>query len=161
LLNIIAASVIAFYQDTLSTVIALAVFLPIISDMSGCTGNQAVAVSMRELSLGTVRPSEVLRVWWQEVSVGLINGMVLGILIGVAAFLWKANLYFGLVVGSALAINTLIAVSIGGTIPLILKKMKIDPALASGPILTTITDMVGFFLTLSFATIALNKISGL
>ncbi len=161
LLNLIAASVIAFYQDTLSTVIALAVFLPIISDMSGCTGNQAVAVSMRELSIGTVRPTEVLRVWWQEVSVGLINGLVLGILIGVAAFLWKGNIYFGIVVGSALGINTLIAVSLGGTIPLILKRMKIDPALASGPILTTVTDMVGFFLTLSFATIALSKISGL
>ncbi len=161
LLNIVAASVIAFYQDTLSTVIALAVFLPIISDMSGCTGNQAVAVSMRELSLGTVRPSEVLRVWWQEVSVGVINGLVLGILIGAAAFLWKGNIYFGLVVGSALAINTLIAVSIGGTIPLILKKMNIDPALASGPILTTITDMIGFFLTLSFASIAISQIGGL
>jgi magnesium transporter len=161
LLNLVAASVIAFYQDTLSSVIALAVFLPIISDMSGCTGNQAVAVSMRELSLGTVRPSEVLRVWWQEISVGLINGFVLGILIGVAAFLWKGNIYFGLVVGGALAINTLIAVSLGGTIPLILKKMNIDPALASGPILTTITDMVGFFLTLSLATFALSELGGL
>jgi magnesium transporter len=158
-LNLIAASVIAFYQETLSAVIALAVFLPIISDMSGCTGNQAVAVSMRELSLGTIRPSEVLRVWLQEISVGLINGLVLGILIGAAAFLWKRNLYLGLVVGGALAINTVIAVSIGGTVPLILKKMKVDPALASGPILTTITDMVGFFLALGFATMALEKLT--
>jgi magnesium transporter len=116
---------------------------------------------MRELSLGTVRPTEVLRVWWQEVSVGLINGLVLGLLIGAAAFFWKGNIYFGLVVGSALAVNTLVAVSLGGTIPLILKRMKVDPALASGPILTTITDMVGFFLTLSFATIMLSRISGL
>ena len=158
-LNLIAASVIAFYQDTLSTVIALAVFLPIISDMSGCTGNQAVAVSMRELSLGTVRPGEVLRVWLQEISVGLINGIVLGILIGAAAYLWKGNIYLGIVVGGALAINTLIAVSIGGTVPLILKKMNIDPALASGPILTTITDMIGFFLALGFATITLHHLA--
>lgn len=157
-LNLIAASVIAFYQETLSAVIALAVFLPIISDMSGCTGNQAVAVSMRELSLGTVRPGEVLRVWLQEISVGLINGLVLGILIGAAAFIWKGNIYLGIVVGGALMINTLIAVSIGGTIPLILKKMNVDPALASGPILTTITDMVGFFLALGFATIALHHL---
>jgi len=158
-LNLIAASVIAFYQDTLSTVIALAVFLPIISDMSGCTGNQAVAVSMRELSLGTVRPGEVMRVWLQEISVGLINGIVLGILIGVAAYLWKGNICLGIVVGGALAINTLIAVSIGGTVPLILKKMNIDPALASGPILTTITDMIGFFLALGFATMALHHLT--
>jgi len=159
LLNLLAASVIAFYQDTLSSVIALAVFLPIISDMSGCTGNQAVAVSMRELSLGIIKPGEAFLVWFQEIKVGLINGLVLGILIGLAAFLWKKNIFLGLVVGGALAINTLVAVSIGGTVPLILKRMKIDPALASGPILTTITDMVGFFLALTFATIALGRLT--
>lgn len=161
ILNIIAASVIAFYHNTISEVIALAVFLPIISDMSGCSGNQAVAVSMRELSLGIIRPTEVLRVWFKEASVGLINGLVLGILIGVAAYLWKGNYYLGLVVGGALAINTVIAVSIGGTVPLLLKKINVDPALASGPILTTITDMIGFFLALSFATLALTHLRGL
>ncbi len=156
LLNIIAASVIAFHQDTLSSVIALAVFLPIISDMSGCSGNQAVAVSMRELSIGTVRPKEVLTVWGQEVSVGLINGAVLGILLALAALIWKGNVYLGLVAGGALALNTLVAVSIGGTLPLILKGFDIDPALASGPILTTITDMLGFFMTLTFASMAMS-----
>lgn len=161
LLNIIAASIIAFFQDTLQAVIALAVFLPIISDMSGCSGNQAVAVSMRELSLGTVRPAETMRVWLQEISVGIINGLALGLLIGIAAYLWKGNIYLGLVVGGALAINTLVAVSIGGTVPLILKRFNVDPALASGPILTTVTDMIGFFLALSFATIALSQLGGL
>lgn len=151
LLNIAAASVIAFYQDTLSAVIALAVFLPIISDMSGCSGNQAVAVSLRELSLGVIRPFEIARVWLQEVSLGLINGTVLGTLIGLAAWLWQGNAYLGLVVGGALMLNTVVAVSLGGTIPLFLKRMKVDPALASGPILTTVTDMLGFFLTLTFA----------
>lgn len=151
LLNIAAASVIAAYQDTLAAVIALAVFLPIISDMSGCSGNQAVAVSLRELSLGVVKPFEIVRVWLQEVSVGLINGLVLGTLIGAAAWLWQGNVYLGLIVGAALAINTVVAVSLGGTIPLFLKKLKVDPALASGPILTTVTDMLGFFLTLTFA----------
>jgi magnesium transporter len=161
LLNIIAASVIAYHQDVLTAVIALAVFLPIISDMSGCSGNQAVAVSMRELSLGVVKPIEVMRVWWQELSVGIINGIVLGILIGAAAFLWKGNLFLGLVVGGALLVNTLVAVSIGGTVPLLLKRMKIDPALASGPILTTITDMVGFFLALTFASVMLSQLGGI
>lgn len=151
LLNIAAASVIAFYQDTLSAVIALAVFLPIISDMSGCSGNQAVAVSLRELSLGVVKPFELLRVWLQEISVGLINGLVLGTLIGLAAWLWQGDMYLGLVVGGALMLNTIVAVSLGGTIPLFLKKMKVDPALASGPLLTTVTDMFGFFLALTFA----------
>ena len=151
-LNIAAASVIALYEDTLTAVIALAVFLPIVSDMSGCSGNQAVAVSMRELSLGLVRPAEVLRVWWQEVKVGLLNGVVLGVLLGIAAYLWKGTPLLGLVVGLALAINTLVAVSIGGTVPLILKRLGADPAVASGPVLTTLTDMCGFFLVLSLAT---------
>lgn len=154
-LNIIAASVIAFYQDTISAVIALAVFLPIVSDMSGCTGNQAVAVSMRELTLGIVKPRDVLRVWWQEVSVGLMNGLALGVLLGLAAFLWQGNALLGIVIGSALAINTLVAVSIGGTVPLLLKRLRADPAVASGPVLTTITDMCGFFLVLGLATLAL------
>ena len=158
-LNIIAASVIAVYEDTLTAVIALAVFLPIVSDMSGCSGNQAVAVSIRELSLGITKPFEVFRVWLQEIKVGLINGLVLGTLLGIAALLWKGNPWLGLVVGGALAANTLVAVSLGGTIPLVLKRLKLDPAVASGPILTTITDMCGFFLVLSFATALLPRLT--
>lgn len=154
-LNVIAASVIALYQDTLTAVIALAVFLPIISDMSGCSGNQAVAVSMRELSLGLVRPSELGRVWLKEVSVGWINGLVLGTLIAALAWAWQGSPFLGLVVGGALMLNTVVAVSIGGTIPLILRRLGVDPALASGPILTTVTDMCGFFLLLSIATATL------
>jgi len=155
-LNMISASVISYYEGTLQQVIALAVFLPIISDMSGCSGNQAVAVSMRELTLGLVKPREVLHVWWKEGSVGLINGVMLGILIGVVGFLWKGNPYIGLVIGLALALNTLLAVLLGGALPLVMKLLRADPALASGPILTTCTDMCGFFLVLSFATFSLD-----
>jgi magnesium transporter len=154
-LNVIAASVIAMYEDTLSAVIALAVFLPIVSDMRGCSGNQAVAVSMRELTLGAVVPRDIARVWGKEVTVGLINGLVLGCLLALAAWAWKGNPLLGLVVGSALAVNTVVAVSIGGTVPLALKGLGIDPAVASGPVLTTITDMCGFFLVLSLASLAL------
>ena len=158
ILNIIAASVILFYQDTLAAAIALAVFLPIISDMSGCSGNQAVAVSIRELSTGQVKPNEILRVLAKEASVGMINGLVLGILVGAVALIWKGNFYLGAVVGGALAINSVFAVCLGGSIPLVLRRMEMDPALASSPILTTITDMAGFFLVLSLATLALPNI---
>ncbi|MEJ2258403.1 MAG: magnesium transporter [Woeseiaceae bacterium] len=158
-LNIIAASVIAIYEDTLTAVIALAVFLPIVSDMSGCSGNQAVAVSMRELTLGAATPRDVMRVWRKEAIVGLINGIALGILLGLAAWAWKGNPVLGLVVGGALAINTVIAVSIGGTVPLLLKRFKFDPAVASGPLLTTVTDMCGFFLVLSLASLVLPRLS--
>lgn len=158
LLNVLAASVIAFYQETLEAVIALAVFLPIISDMSGCSGNQAVAVSLRELSLGLVRPADVARVWLKELSVGVINGIALGVLIGLVALLWKGNVWLGLVVGVALAVNTLVAVSIGGTVPLIVRRLGKDPALASGPVLTTVTDMCGFFLVLGLASAVLTRL---
>ncbi len=160
ILNIIAASVIALYQDTLEKAIVLAVFLPIISDMSGCSGNQAVAVSIRELTLGLVRPKELLRVLTKESSIGMINGLVLGCLLGGAALLWKGNPYLGLVVGVALAANTIVAVSFGGLVPLVLRGLRTDPALASGPLLTTITDMCGFFFVLSFASFLLPKLSG-
>jgi magnesium transporter len=158
-LNIIAASVIALYEDTLTAVIALAVFLPIVSDMSGCSGNQAVAVSMRELTLGAALPRDVFRVWRKEAVVGLINGLALGVLLGIAAWAWKGNAILGLVVGGALALNTVVAVSIGGTVPLILRRLNLDPAVASGPLLTTVTDMCGFFLLLSFASVVLPAIT--
>ncbi|HKL24900.1 MAG TPA: magnesium transporter [Desulfuromonadales bacterium] len=157
-LNIIAASVIALYQDTLAAAIALAVFLPMVSDMSGCSGNQAVAVSMRELSLGLIRPGELLRVLGKEASLGVINGLALGLLLGGVAWLWKGNMFLGLVVGAALAVNTVVAVSLGGLIPLLLKRMKLDPALVSSPLLTTVTDMCGFFFVLSFASLVLNRL---
>lgn len=159
-LNIIAASVIALYQDTLAAAITLAVFLPMVSDMSGCSGNQAVAVSLRELALGLLRPGEILRVAFKESTLGLINGIVLGILLGFVAYLWKGNLFLSLVIGAALAGNTLVAVTFGGMLPLVLKKLKIDPALVSSPLLTTVTDMCGFFLVLSLASAVLPRISG-
>ena len=158
-LNMIAASVIALHQETLEAVIALAVFLPIISDMSGCSGNQAVAVSMRELTLGVIRPTEIGRTVLKEVSLGMINGLVLGALIGVVALLWKDNAYLGLVVGGALMLNTVVAVVIGGSVPLLLKRFKVDPAIAAGPILTTVTDMCGFFIVLTLASALLDKLA--
>lgn len=157
-LNIIAASVIALYQDTLAAAITLAVFLPMVSDMSGCSGNQAVAVSMRELSLGLVRPKELIWVLAKEAKVGIINGIVLGSILCGVAYIWQGNPWLGIVVGSALAANTLVSVTLGGILPLILKRFKLDPALVSGPLLTTVTDMCGFFFVLSFASLVLPKL---
>lgn len=159
MLNIIAASVIAAYEETLAAVIALAIFLPMMSDMSGCSGNQAVAVSLRELVLGIAKPVDVMRVWLKEISVGLINGTVLGILIAFVAWLWMGNVWLGVVIGLALGLNTLVAVSIGGVIPLLLRRFGIDPAVASGPLLTTVTDMAGFFLVLGLATLFLAQLT--
>lgn len=157
-LNMVAVSVIAFYEPLLAKVSALMIFLPILSDMSGCSGNQAVAVSMRELSLGVVKPFEVMRVLFQEVAVGLINGLVLGVALGIIAWVMRGDTYpyLGLVVGAAMVVNSVVSVCIGGTVPLMLKAIKIDPALASGPLLTTITDLGAFFFALTFAKIMIQ-----
>lgn len=157
-LNIFSASAIAMFEGTLQKAIALAVFLPIISDMSGCSGNQAVAVSMRELTLGLIKPRDVFHVWMQEIKVGLINGVALGILMGIVGLVWKGNIMLGLVVGTALALNTVLAVVLGSALPLLMKAFKADPALASGPILTTCTDMCGFFFVLGFATLVIDHL---
>ncbi len=158
-LNILAASIIAVHQDTLEAVIALAVFLPIISDMSGCSGNQSVAVSMRELTLGVATPSDLRRTVVAEVSLGMINGLVLGILLGLVAWAWKGNIYLGIVVGGALMLNTVVSVVVGGSVPLMLKRFGLDPAIGAGPILTTVTDMCGFFIVLTFAAAMLSKLA--
>lgn len=158
-LNLLAVSVIAAYEETLAAVIALAVFLPMISDMGGNAGIQAIAVSIRELSLGLLKPHELMWVAIKEASVGIINGIALGILIGVVGWVWQGNPWLGLVVGGAMALNTVVAVVAGGMMPLVLKRFDCDPALAAGPVLTTITDMSGFFLALSFATALLSRLT--
>jgi len=157
-LNLLAASVIAHYQETLEAAVFLAVFLPIISDMSGCSGGQSVAVSLRELTLGVIRPHEFGHVVAKEALVGLINGAILGLLLGGAAILWFDSPWAGLIVAVALAANTLLSVVIGGLIPLVLRGLRLDPALASGLVLTTVTDFTGFLFVLSLGTALLDKL---
>jgi magnesium transporter len=159
-LNVIAISVIAVYEQTLEQVVALAVILPLISDMGGNAGVQAIAVSIRELNLGLLKAHELMWVALRESSVGLVNGVVLGVIVAVGGWVWQRNIYLGVVVGVAMTLNTLVATTVGGLMPLILKRLNVDPALASGPILTTITDMSGFFFVLSFATAVLPHLIG-
>lgn len=155
LLTIVAASVIIWYQDTIDSVIALAALIPILVNVSGCSGNQAVAVSIREITLGLIQPQDFLRVMRQELGVGLVNGVLLGTALGGFTYIWKGDLNLSFVVGFALALNTLVAVCLGGAIPLLLRHFNIDPAVAAAPMLTTVVDMCGFFLILNFATMAL------
>lgn len=152
LLGILSISVIAAFEETLQKVIALGIFFPMVANISGCSGSQAIAVSIRELSLGLARPVDLFRVLRKEAMVGVINGIVLGLLISVIATVWKGNPWLGLVLGTALALNTVIAVSIGGTVPLLLNRFGKDPAMASGPILTTTTDLCGFLFVFVIAT---------
>ncbi len=155
-LNLVAASIISYYEATLEAVIALALFLPIISDMSGNVGSQAAAVTIRELILGVLRPRDALRVIRSELLVGLINGVVVGVILGIVAWVWKGNFALGAVICMAMSLNTLISGAVGGVTPLLLRRFGADPAVASGPLLTTVTDMCGFFMVLGIATALLQ-----
>ena len=151
-LSLMAASVIIYFQDTVEKNIALAALIPVLANLSGCSGNQAIAVSIREMTLGLITHEDVARVVRMELVVGIFNGMILGILLGGFILIWKGDMMLGLVVGLALSLNTVLSVALGGAIPLLLRKVNIDPAVAAAPILTTVVDMCGFFLILSLAS---------
>jgi magnesium transporter len=151
-LSALAALVIFYYHETIEEIIWLAALIPVLVNVSGCSGNQAVAVSIRELALGLIKPGDFARVVRQEVAVGIINGLSLGVLLGIFTALCTRDPALSVVVGLALALNTVLAVALGGAIPLLLRRINIDPAAAAAPMLTTVVDVCGFFLILSLAT---------
>ena len=152
ILSAIAASVILHFETTIGQLTALAFFIPIIGNMSGCSGNQAVGVTIRELALGLIKPEDWRRVLWKEIQVGLINGLLLGIFLSLVALSLHRGPLIGLVAGGALALNSLFALCLGGLVPLVLRNFRIDPALAAPPIVTSLSDMCGFLIFLSVAT---------
>lgn len=151
-LSALAVSIIDLFEPVVAQLTILAVVLPLVANLSGAAGNQAVAVSIRELALGLVMPRDVFRVMRKEVFVGLFNGVIIGgVLMGIVLVTQAGALPLAVLVGGAYAINSVLAVCLGGSLPLLLKAMKVDPAMVSSPVLTTLTDMGAFFLTLSFA----------
>ncbi|MBN1384409.1 MAG: magnesium transporter [Elusimicrobia bacterium] len=156
LLDIIAVSVVAIYQGTIQAVVAIAVLMPIISDMGGNCGFQGLSLVIRGLALEKISIKDFWRIFKKQSIIGLITGIVLGIEVALLAYLWKWNPWLGLIAGMAMFINIYVAGIIGVILPLFLKFIKIDPAVATGPVLTTITDLTGFFITLSLATKAIN-----
>jgi len=150
-LLVIASAVIVKNEAIIKEHAILAAFLTIVAGLSGNSGNQAMAVSIRELALGLIRPTEAKWVFMKEALVGAFLGLSLGLLLGAMAYVHSGSARLAGVIALALSVNTFVAVILGGTIPLILRRMGMDPALASGPILTTSVDMCGFFLVLSLA----------
>ncbi len=151
LLDVAAASVIALYQDVLTSFITLAVFLPIISDMGGNSGSQSLAVTIREMALGLVGERDVPFVWSRELPLGLLTGLFLAAFGFTVAWLWQGDAAVGLVFAIALFANTVWAVLVGSALPLVMLRFGVDPALAANPVLTTLTDIFGFFICLECA----------
>lgn len=158
LLLLASATVIALFEDTVEKLPILAAFLPVVAGICGSGGNQAVAVSIRELSLGLIDASDFMRVFMKELFVAAIIGLVLGAVLFIVVFAWQQNIYLAMVLGMAIPFVVTVSKTIGGTVPVLLKKTGIDPAMASGPIVTTVVDLVGFFTVLTLATLMLDKL---
>ena len=156
LLTAIAASVvIAFFQASIEKVVALAVLMPIVASMGGNAGTQTMTVAVRALATKELTTTNALKIVGKEFFVGGINGIIFAIIIGLIASYWFNDNLLGITIALAMIINLLIAGLVGTVIPITLNRIRIDPALASGVILTTITDVFGFLSFLGLATILL------
>lgn len=153
---LLAATVVAMYEPTIARFSFLAVFLPVVAGMGGNSGTQTLTIMVRSLALGEVSWKSGKTILLKEIAVGINNGIVTGIIAGIVAYLWKGNYMLGLVLGGAMAINVVVGGIVGTVVPLVLKKLNVDPAIASSIFVTTFTDAVGFLSFLGLATMLLQ-----
>jgi magnesium transporter len=151
----LASWVIGLFEATLEEIVALAVLMPIVASMGGIAGSQTLTLVVRGLALRQVSHSNALHLLFKELSVGFINGVTWAVIVALIASIWFQDLSLGMLLGAAMVINLVCAALAGASIPLILDKMGIDPALAGGVLLTTVTDCIGFMAFLGLATIFL------
>ena len=148
---IMASMVIDLFSETIDQMVALAVLMPIVASMGGNAGTQTMTVTVRALATRDLTAQNALRVVMREVSVGIVNGALFGVLMALVAAVWFGIPMLAVVIGLAM-LGTHIAAALGGiVIPMALDRMNIDPALASGPFVTTVTDVIGFFAFLGLA----------
>ena len=152
---ILASLVIAQFEATIAQFVALAVLMPIVASMGGNAGTQSLTVAVRAIATRDLTGSNVWRVIRREVLVGLINGLVFAVVMGVIGVIWFGGPELGYVLAAAMVINLVVAGLAGTVIPVILDRMGIDPALASGAFVTTVTDVVGFLAFLGLAALVL------
>ncbi len=152
---ILASLIISLFQDSLQSLVALAVLMPIVASMGGNAGTQSLTVVVRQLALGDIAPHDAKHAIKKEIIIALINGTLFAVIIGIIATIWFDKGLLGAVIALSMIINLLAAGFFGATIPLLLKKLNIDPAIGSTVILTTVTDAVGFLSFLGLATLIL------
>ena len=151
----IAAFTINIFQDTLDKIVYLAVLMPIVASMGGVAATQTLTIVIRGLTLDQINTSNMSWLFKRELAVSIINGIVLAILVGVATYLWFGDVKLGFLISGALIINLISSVIAGIFVPLFLRKMKQDPAIAGSVVVTTVTDVIGFFSFLGLATLFL------
>jgi len=147
-----AAAVIGNFEATLEKLVALAILMPMVASMGGVAGTQTLTLIVRGLAVGQVNDGNARALLIKELGVGTINGFLFALVIGAAVSAWFHDIKLGLVIAAAILINLSLAAFAGVVIPLTLKRLKIDPALAGGVVLTTVTDVMGFFAFLGLAT---------
>ncbi|APZ55027.1 magnesium transporter [Salipiger abyssi] len=152
---VLASLVIAQFETAIAQVVALAVLMPIVASMGGNAGTQALTVAVRALATKDLTGSNVWRVIRREVMVGLVNGLVFALVMGLVGLFWFGSAQLGGVIAAAMVINLVVAGLAGIVIPVVLERLKVDPALASGAFVTTVTDVVGFFAFLGLAVLVL------
>lgn len=151
----LASWVIGLFEATLEEIVALAVLMPIVASMGGIAGSQTLTLVVRGLALRQVSHSNATQLLFKELSVGVVNGVLWAFVVAVIASIWFQDMNLGMLLGAAMVINLVCAALAGASIPLILDKMGIDPALAGGVLLTTVTDCIGFLAFLGLATVFL------
>jgi len=153
---VLAASVIGLFESSIQTLATLAVFMPIVASMGGIATTQTATVVVRGIALGDMTGSVLRRVLWKELWLGVTTGAVNGLVIAAIAYIWKGQLLLSLILAVALLFNMLIAAVVGTLIPIALKTSRVDPAIASSVIITTFTDVFGFFSFLGLATLLIR-----
>ncbi len=153
---ILASLIISLFSETIESIVALAILMPIVASMGGNAGTQTLTVVVRQLALGDISQNDATRIIKKELGISFLNGLLFAIIMGIVASFWfEKGLLLGVVIALSMLINLIMAGLFGATIPLFLKKMNVDPAIGSTVILTTVTDIVGFFSFLGLATIIL------
>ncbi|MGB1361416.1 MAG: magnesium transporter [Alphaproteobacteria bacterium] len=152
---IVASMVISLYTDAIEKVVALAILMPIVASMGGNAGTQTLTVAVRAIATNELTSANAFRIVWKESLVGGINGILFAIISGLGVYLWFNDMVLGAVISIAMIVNLLVAGLAGIIVPITLEKMNSDPAVSSTVFLTTITDVVGFFVFLGIASLAL------
>ncbi len=152
----LAAFVVGLFEETIAKWTALAIFLPIVAGQGGNAGMQTLTVIIRDMALGELTPGDGRRALFKELVLGLVNGVAIGLVVGLIGWWWKGSPELGLIAGAAMLLNQLAAALSGVLIPFGLKWCKVDPAMASSIFLTTVTDVAGFFFFLGLGAIALR-----
>ncbi len=152
----LAAWVVGLFQATLAEVVVLAVLMPIVASMGGVAGSQTLTLMIRGMALGQVEKSNARWLMLKETAIGLLNGLGWATVVALAVIFWFRNWQIGAVIAAAMVINLIVAAASGVVVPLVLKRMDVDPALAGGVVLTTITDVVGFMSFLGLGTLFLT-----